>query len=126
MIMLRGGCRWGQLTHVEQTEVEVDFTKLRILLALLLSFVLGCFLGALSFGALGESTLLLPALVTGITGILYTCFREQLKKAFQAAMVKKLHEEIDQVQDILGHSTRAQSRKLTPLRERRGEHHEDQ
>merc|ERR1712060_266849 len=101
MIMLKGGCRRRRLTCVEQAEVEVDMTKLKILALLLVSFIFGCFVGAFVFSHIGCYTLLMAASVTGLMGVVYTCFREQLKRALKKTLVRKLEEEMGEVQDIL-------------------------
>uniref|UniRef100_A0A7S2HLH4 Uncharacterized protein n=1 Tax=Zooxanthella nutricula TaxID=1333877 RepID=A0A7S2HLH4_9DINO len=104
MIMLRRGCRRRRLTHVEQAEVEVDFTKLKILSAILGSFIFGCFLGAFSYSHIGMYTLCVSASLTGFMGILYTCFRSNLKRALKKAMVQKLAEEMHEVRDMMQHA----------------------
>jgi len=107
MIMLRRGCRRRKLTHVEQAEVEVDLTKLKILSAILLSFILGCFFGALFYSHIGIYTLCVSAGLTGVMGVLYTCFRDTLKRQLKKAMVKKLEEEMDEVMDMMHHAKAA-------------------
>merc|ERR1712048_863295 len=61
----------------------------------------GCLFGALLDPALGFYSLLVPAGITGSAGIVYTCFREQLKKQMKQIEVARVKRDMSEVQEVL-------------------------
>jgi uncharacterized membrane protein YoaK (UPF0700 family) len=61
--------------------VEVDWFRFRLYGVLLLGFFAGGVAGAIGYGRLGYDTLLVPAALSGITGIAYTIYRHRLGQA---------------------------------------------
>ncbi|WEN13913.1 YoaK family protein [Rhodanobacter sp. AS-Z3] len=54
--------------------LPVDMLRLRVCIVVALSFMLGSAAGALLFGLLQERTLLVPAVLTGLSGLSYTVY----------------------------------------------------
>jgi uncharacterized membrane protein YoaK (UPF0700 family) len=117
-IFLRKRCRMGQLNIVEKAEIEVDKKKLLVLLPLLFGFWLGCFLGAYLEFQMHEYALLVPASFTGVVGVIYMFFRNCLKEKLKKIEMKRLTEDLLEVDGALG---RAQ----TKLAELRQQHHQN-
>jgi uncharacterized membrane protein YoaK (UPF0700 family) len=57
--------------------MEVDVLRIRLSLMLIGGFLLGSILGGLAFPLLQERTLLIPAILTGLTGIIYMVYRHR-------------------------------------------------
>lgn len=60
--------------------VPVDWFRFRLYGILLLGFFTGGVTGALGYGRFGYDTLLLPAALSGVTGIAYTGYRHRLQR----------------------------------------------
>merc|ERR1712039_135235 len=80
MLRIRQLLRGTELTTIERAEVDVDSKKLIVLVPIVLSFVCGCYQGGFLEVWLGTNALFVPASVTGLIGIIYTCFRQRLKQ----------------------------------------------
>merc|ERR1712137_952067 len=80
MLHIRQLARGTELTTVERAEIDVDVKKLIVLVPIVLSFVCGCYQGGFLELSLGTNALFVPASVTGLIGIVYTCFRHRLKQ----------------------------------------------
>lgn len=80
MLHIRKLVRGTELTTIEKAEIDVDTKKLIVLVPIVLSFVCGCYQGGFLEMWLGTNALLVPASVTGLIGIMYTCFRHRLKQ----------------------------------------------
>merc|ERR1719221_896962 len=80
MLRIRQFVRGTELTTIESAEIDVDVKKLIVLVPIVLSFVCGCYQGGFLEMWLGTNVLFVPASVTGIIGIVYTCFRQRLKQ----------------------------------------------
>lgn len=97
MIVLRAAWRRRKLTHVEKVEVTVDLEKMSVLLSLLVSFILGCLVGALTALHFHHYALLIPAGLTFTMGIVYWFFREMLKQQMKKYQLSRLEREISEV-----------------------------
>jgi len=107
MIVLRAAWERRRRSYLENVELEVDLKKFAVLLVIFTSFFIGCYLGALSHSHLGAWTFVVPAAATGVMGVLYTCFREKMKRQIKRMQVRRLEAEIEEVTDIV---QRARSR----------------
>jgi len=101
MILLRKGFRWKKLTVVERAEVEVDLTKMRVLVSIFFSFGAGCFVGAWLYSHLGYYTLLVPANVTFCLGVTYMCFRDSIKRRLKELRFRQLEAEMQDLNDVI-------------------------
>jgi len=59
--------------------VAVDWFRFRLYGVLLLGFFAGGVTGAVGYGRLGYDTLLLPAALSGITGVAYAIYRHRTR-----------------------------------------------
>merc|ERR1719221_590345 len=80
MLHIRKLVRGTELTTVETAEIDVDSKKLIVLVPIVLSFVCGCYQGGFLEMELGTHAFFVPASISGVIGILYTCFRQRLKQ----------------------------------------------
>merc|ERR1712039_890896 len=80
MLRIRQLRRGTELTTIERAEINVDAKKLIVLVPIVLSFVCGCYQGGFLEMWLGKKAFFVPASVTGLIGIIYTCFRQRLKQ----------------------------------------------
>mmetsp|Transcript_17298 Transcript_17298/g.37202 ORF Transcript_17298/g.37202 Transcript_17298/m.37202 type:complete len:458 (-) Transcript_17298:101-1474(-) len=105
MLFLRKRCRGSQLSVLDRAEVEVDARKLVVLLPMLLSYFSGTVAGAYLHNSFGVFALGLPAILTGVVGLIYT-----LLGRFLSGFLK--HLEADQFakefQDVKGTLDRTQ------------------
>jgi len=101
MIVVRAACERRRRSYLEKVELEVDLKKLTVLLIIFTSFFVGCFLGALTHSHLGAWTFAVPAIATGLMGVLYTCFRARMKRQIKRMQVRRLEAEIEEVTDIV-------------------------
>lgn len=61
--------------------LPVDMLRLRVCIVVVFTFTLGSAAGALLFQRLQERTLLVPAVLTGLTGLCYTIYRQYVSGA---------------------------------------------
>jgi len=100
MLLLRAGCSRRRLSYIDDIELSVHFAKLVVMVTLLLSFLLGCYLGALGFTGLGPKMLLIPASLTTILGIIYGLFRRTIRLGFRSWQARRLEAEMDLVKAV--------------------------
>lgn len=93
--------RGTKFTYLERVELDVDLAKLKVLLIIFFAFFLGCYLGANLYGHLILETFLVPAVITGVGGVLYTFFREFMKKTIKSMEAQQLDQDISEVQKVL-------------------------
>mmetsp|Transcript_54194 Transcript_54194/g.136899 ORF Transcript_54194/g.136899 Transcript_54194/m.136899 type:complete len:423 (+) Transcript_54194:48-1316(+) len=101
MIVLRAACERRRRSNLENAELEADLNKLTVLVTIFTFFFVGCFLGALTHSHLGAWTFVVPAIATGLMGVLYTCFRTKMKQQIKRMQVRRLEAEIEEVTDIV-------------------------
>jgi uncharacterized membrane protein YoaK (UPF0700 family) len=65
--------------------LQVDTLRIRVCVLVVTSFTLGSAMGALLFRVLQERTLLIPAVLTGLSGAGYTLYRQYRLKRADAA-----------------------------------------
>jgi len=94
MILLRNGCCLKGIKDIDRADLMDDFTKLRVLLLLFVSFLCGTNFGAFMQSAMGVHALLVPAMITGTTGFLYLFFRTMLKKQLKMLEERRLKQEL--------------------------------
>mmetsp|Transcript_54193 Transcript_54193/g.136892 ORF Transcript_54193/g.136892 Transcript_54193/m.136892 type:complete len:423 (+) Transcript_54193:48-1316(+) len=107
MIVLRAACERRRRSNLENAELEADLNKLTVLVTIFTFFFVGCFLGALTHSHLGAWTFVVPAIATGLMGVLYTCFRTKMKQQIKRMQVRQLEAEIEEVAEMV---QRARSR----------------
>jgi len=100
MIILRGLTK-GSLGYLDRVELDVDLKKLRVLLIIFFSFAGGCYVGSLLYTNILLKTMLVPAVITGLCGLLYTFLRGTLKKQIKKMERKRIAEEMDEVHQAL-------------------------
>lgn len=101
MIALRRLIRGTPFTYLERVELGVDFSKLQVLCMMFFAFSSGCYIGALLYSHLQLQTFLVPAVITGVSGIVYTFFREMMKQQFKKYEASQIRDEMEEVEDIL-------------------------
>jgi len=89
MIFMRTRCKGRSMNIVDRAEVTVDVRKLKVLVPILGSFGVGCFLGAWLSAHLNQASFLVPAGITGAVGLVYTCFREPLKQIMKTMKTRR-------------------------------------
>jgi len=110
MILLRARCNRRNMPVVDRSELAVDLQKFKVLLVIFLSFMFGTAVGAKLARHLGADAFLVPASVTGVLGVLYTFFRETLKRQMKSSLRGDLREVQERVQSYL---TRMREQKAT-------------
>lgn len=98
---LRSGCRRSRMNEFDRAEVEVDMKRIRVFCLLGSGFSVGVLGGAFLQQWLGVHTLLVPASITGISGLAYSCFGRTMAKRLQQMEVGRLEADVDEVNHIL-------------------------
>merc|ERR1719330_1315628 len=102
MIMLRGLANGStRLGYLDRVELDVDLKKLRVLLIIFFSFAFGCYFGSLLYTSILLKTMLVPAVITWLCGVLYTFLRGTLKKQIKKMERKRIAEEMGEVHQAL-------------------------
>jgi len=101
MILLRSGCRRRKANDFERMELWDDAMKLFVLLPIFAGFLLGTILGAFLHSKMGAHALFAPAMITGITGLLYTFLRTQLKRQIKKFEERRLQDELLEMESAL-------------------------
>lgn len=70
------GIALGQLLR----GMQADMLRVRLCLLLIGSFLAGSFLGGLAYRSMQEKTLLIPAALTGVTGLLYHLYASRAER----------------------------------------------
>eukprot|EP00440_Ansanella_granifera_P031167 gb/GFBE01033843.1/.p1 GENE.gb/GFBE01033843.1/~~gb/GFBE01033843.1/.p1 ORF type:complete len:407 (+),score=64.93 gb/GFBE01033843.1/:1-1221(+) len=100
-IFIRRGCRRSRLNDIDEAEVEVDLRRMRVFVSLGLGFSLGVLAGAYLQRFLGVQALLVPACITGVSGLGYSVLGKQMKKRLKAIEVGRLEADVEEVEIIL-------------------------
>eukprot|EP00931_Biecheleriopsis_adriatica_P052032 TRINITY_DN3022_c0_g1_i1.p1 TRINITY_DN3022_c0_g1~~TRINITY_DN3022_c0_g1_i1.p1 ORF type:complete len:393 (+),score=69.50 TRINITY_DN3022_c0_g1_i1:55-1233(+) len=100
-IFVRHGCRRSTFGVLDAAECEVDLKRVRVFCLLLSGFFVGVLGGAFTQQFLGVRALLLPAGVTGMSGIAYIVFGARMKKRMKAMEVGRLEADVEEVETIL-------------------------
>lgn len=89
------------MNEFDRAEVEVDMKRIRVFCLLGSGFSVGVLGGAFLQQWLGVHTLLVPASITGISGLAYSCFGRTMAKRLQQIEVGRLEADVDEVNHIL-------------------------
>jgi len=91
---------------LDEAELHVDKRKLLVLVLLYVFFLGGCIVGALCFRSIAHNTFLIPAIVTGFMGLVYSTLRETLKTTFKNIEQTRLVSDLGEVHDTLDRTYR--------------------
>ncbi|CAL1143658.1 unnamed protein product [Cladocopium goreaui] len=91
---------------LDEAELHVDKRKLLVLVPLYVFFLGGCIVGALCFRSIAHNTFLIPAIVTGFMGLVYSTLRETLKTTFKNIEQTRLVSDLGEVHDTLDRTYR--------------------
>mmetsp|Transcript_35789 Transcript_35789/g.83480 ORF Transcript_35789/g.83480 Transcript_35789/m.83480 type:complete len:453 (-) Transcript_35789:174-1532(-) len=86
---------------LDEAELQVDKTKLMVLVPLYCSFFAGCVLGAGLYRKIEEDVFLIPAVVTGTLGLVYSTLRETLKVKFKSIEKNQLMLDMNEIQQLI-------------------------
>jgi len=100
-VFLRRGCRRSRFNAFDIAEVEVDVRRMRVFCLLGLAFSIGVFGGAFLQRWWGVHALLLPAAITGSSGLMYTILGNRLQKRMKALEVNRLEADVEEVHSVL-------------------------
>jgi len=103
-VFLRRGCRRSRFTAFDIAEVEVDIRRMRVYTLLGVGFFVGVLGGAYLQRWWGMHALLLPAAITGCSGLTYSALGNSMKKRMKALEVNRLEADLDEVESVLEHT----------------------
>jgi len=106
MIFFRHGFRRSRFNELENADVDVDATRLLVLVTMFLSFFIGSILGGVLHRVLGVHALLVPACFSFIVGSTYAIVKPRLKKYFKKLSKEHVESDLDKIRKTL---TRTQS-----------------
>ncbi|CAE7279151.1 unnamed protein product [Symbiodinium natans] len=86
---------------LDEAELHIDKKKLMVLVPLYMSFFLGCVIGAGLYRTMQEDVFLIPAVVTGVLGLVYSTLRETLKKRFKMMEKNQLILDMNEIQQLI-------------------------